>query len=62
MMRAEMYSVLQGLPPAQRQHIHNLMRRSELGYRFMIDALRQDRSPGSVPFIRVGPPRGVTGR
>lgn len=61
-MRAEMYSMIQDLPPAQRQFIRNFMRRSELGYRIIIDALRQDRSPGSVPFIRVGPPRGVTSR
>jgi hypothetical protein len=61
-MRAEMHSMLRDLPPAQRQFVQNFMRRSELGYRFMIYALRQDRSPGSVPFIRVGPPRGITGR
>ena len=61
-MRAEIRSMLQDLPPSQRQFVRNFMRRSELGYRIIIDALRQDRSPGSVPFIRVGPPRGVTGR
>lgn len=59
-MRTEMRTMLQKLPPSQRQSVLNFMRRSELGYRIIIDALRQDRSPGSVPFIRVGPPRGVT--
>ena len=58
-MRAEMYSMLQGVPPSQRQSVHNFMRRSELGYRIIIDALRQDQSPGSVPFIRVGPPNTI---
>ena len=61
-MREEIRSMLQDLPPEQRQLVRNFMRRSELGYRIIIDALRQDRSPGSVPFIRVGPPRGITSR
>ncbi len=61
-MRAELRAILQVLPPQERQQFVNFMRRSELGYRIIIDALRQDRSPGSVPFIRVGPPQGITGR
>ena len=55
-MRAEMRSMLQNLPPSERQFVQNFMRRSELGYRIIIDALRQEQSSGSVPFIRVGPP------
>jgi hypothetical protein len=61
-MRAELRAILQGLPPQERQRFVNFMRRSELGYRIIIDALRQDRSPGSVPFIRVGPPQGMAVR
>jgi hypothetical protein len=61
-MRVEMRSMLLDLPPEQQQAIQTFTRRSELGYRIFIDAMRRDRSPGSVPFIRVGPPRGVTGR
>ncbi|HAL47178.1 MAG: hypothetical protein FI707_08410 [SAR202 cluster bacterium] len=61
-MRAEFQNMLNGLPPVQRQRALFMVRQSELGYRMLIDAMKQRGAQSGLPFIYVQPPQGVAGQ
>ena len=54
-LRAELTRLIERMPPAERRHIRRMMRRSDLQYRILVDALNADRSTQRLPFWRIDP-------
>ena len=52
-LRLEITQLVARMSPAEQHHIRRMMRRSELRYRILIDALNADRSSQRLPFWRV---------
>ena len=55
LMRSQMVELMGKISPGQRHRVRLLRRRSELGYRILIDALYADESAGPSPFWRTQP-------
>ena len=58
-MRSEMSELLRNAPPGVENRVQQLIHRSELRYRTLIESLRSDAPPGQWPFWRVEPARST---
>lgn len=56
-LRTTMSRLLQSLPPEHRERVRNMLRRSELRYHVVIEALHAGESPDRLPFWRIEPSR-----
>ena len=56
-MRIELNKMVSELTPEQKQQLQQFMRRSELYYRVLVDAMTESGNNGHLPFIRIMPPQ-----
>ena len=61
-MRIELNKMVSELTPEQKQQLQQFMRRSELYYRMLVDAMTESGNTGQLPFIRIVPPQGAMQR
>ena len=54
-LRVELTQLIEPMPPAEQRDILQMMRRSDLRYRILVDALNANRSSQRLPFWRIDP-------